>query len=243
MKRIAALAITALVLCAALAYAQEVTLTSQTQASQIKEEDVVMATRQASFPQVEGLSDAAVQERLNKAIRDRLEADGGFQAAADYALEDYRQDLERFKATQYGQDATAQAVFQGKKLLCVGYQFIAYTGGVHPWPSSLSLVASLETGEAVPVEQLFREGSGVRDLVTAEVLRQLGEREEELFSAEDYEGASLWSWDKVLLTPEGLKIVFDPGEWGPYAVGSLEFVVGYDLLSGEWGGWGGPEDW
>ncbi|NLV57717.1 MAG: DUF3298 and DUF4163 domain-containing protein [Clostridiales bacterium] len=242
MKRIAALILVAQMLCCSVAHAQGLILTGMTQTCQIREGEVLLATRQASYPLVEGLTDTDVQERLNKGIRDGLEAGGGFQVAIDYALEDYRQDPARFAITQYGQDATAQVVFQGKKLLCVSYQFITYTGGAHPWPSSLSLVMNLQTGEVVPLTALFREDSAARDLVTDEVLRQLGDQE--YFLAEDYgEGGSLWSWDKALLTPDGLRIVFDPGEWGPYAAGTLEFLVEYDLLAGEWGDMGGPESW
>ena len=47
----------------------------------------------------------------------------------------------------------------------------------------------------------------------------------------------------ALLTEDGLKVVYDPEELGPYAAGSQEFLVSYDLLSGEWGAWGGPQDW
>lgn len=242
MKRLAALVLSGLVWAGAVACAQEYALLTQTRTDQAKEGEVVLATRQASFPQVQGLADLQAQRMVNQAIIDTLQGEGGFEAARDYALEDYQEDPERFEGNAYGQDVTVQAAFQGKKLLCLNYEFVTDTGGPHPWTSRLGLLVDLTTGQPVPLAELFKEEGAARALVNRELQRQWEEKGPAL-EGETLEAAYQWGWEKALLMGEGLLIVYDPGEIGPVAQGAGEYTVGYDLLDREWGAWGGPQDW
>lgn len=240
MRRMAALVLSGLLWAGAVASAQGYTLILQTQTRQATEGKVALAAWRAAFLQVEDLGDEEVQERVNGIIVERMDSEGGFQAALDYAREDFREDPQRFQHNTYGQGVSCWATLQGERLLGLAYEFVTYTGGPHPWYSRLGLILDLSTGEAVPPARLFR--AEARILVTREILRQR-EQVHPGPEAEERKALALWSWDRALLTEDGLRIVYDPGEVGPVAEGFREYTVDYGALEGTWGAWGGPADW
>lgn len=241
MRRMAALVLSGLLWAGAVASAQGYTLILQTQTQEATEGKVALATWRAAFLQVEDLGDEEVQGRVNGIILERMDSEGGFQAALDYAREDFREDPQRFQANTYGQGVSCRATLQGERLLGLAYEFVTYTGGPHPWYARLGLILDLSTGEAVPPARLFREEEEARALVTRSILAQRALEGPGL--EEEREALALWSWDRALLTKDGLRIVYDPGEVGPVAEGFREYTVDYGALEEAWGAWGGPADW
>ncbi|WP_462329864.1 DUF3298 domain-containing protein [Thiohalocapsa halophila] len=117
----------------------------------------------------------------------------------------------------------------------VGLRSYFYTGGAHGGMQHLPVVIRRDTGARVPVADLFRSEKDWLARVADYCYRALAAREP--FSADDdwlREGTAptTENYRKLLPLADGLLVIFEQYQVGPYAIGVHEVTVPYAELDG-----------
>ncbi len=106
-----------------------------------------------------------------------------------------------------------------------------FYGGVHPSTQYLGYTVSLAgDGALLSVEDMFEaDAHEVREIVLDEVRAQLGDREDLYDDAADAAEESL-NFEYSYLSEEGLVVVYQHYELGPYVAGPQFFTISYEKL-------------
>ena len=140
------------------------------------------------------------------------------------------------EAVAYSDDLSC-AVYQTESLISVSGVYSTYTGGAHPNHILMSWNFDLGSGAFFDPD-LLEEDGGLKEAVTAELLRQAeaaalenGLPPEEFFWT-DYAGILAdWTSYAVSFDGSGMTVGFSPYELACYAAGPQVFHVPYEELS------------
>lgn len=126
-------------------------------------------------------------------------------------------------------------VYAAPRFWAVGLRSYFYTGGAHGGTQHLPVVIRRDTGARVPVTGLFRKGSDWLPRLAGYCYGALAGREP--FSADDdwlQEGTAptTENYRKLLPLADGLLVIFEQYQVGPYAIGAHEVTVPYGELDG-----------
>jgi hypothetical protein len=134
------------------------------------------------------------------------------------------------------QQTPAQVIFSGgHDLLSILFEDFAYLGGAHPGMFYVAINYDTTTGKTLALADLFKPGTDYLGLISSLCIADLQTRES--LSAEDFatrgaaplaENYQVWS-----VTPQGLLIVFQEYQVGPYAAGAQSVLIPYDALAGQ----------
>lgn len=174
------------------------------------------------FPELTGLADGGVQERVNGTIRAAME-----------------QEVEAFTMS-VGETAGGDGMpplgltsrytvgILTPGVLSVVLPVQTYTGGAHPYTVVRTFTFDLATGEERGLTDLFE--SGILERVSELVVERI----------DDEHGTGDWAAEgaapteealgRFMLTPEHLQVWFDEYQVGPYAIGTPSVDVPYDEL-------------
>lgn len=173
------------------------------------------------YPQVVGLADGDVQERVNRTIADEMQA----------AVEEFRD-----AASEPAQgDTPPYGIWSGVTVGVVDPTVVStlvpittYLGGAHPFTVVRTFTFDLTTGERLELTDLFEDGILERasELAVAAI--------EEEYATGDWaqEGAAPTneSLGRFVLAAEHLQIWFDNYQVGPYAIGTPSVDIPYTEL-------------
>ncbi|MBK1632229.1 hypothetical protein CKO31_16080 [Thiohalocapsa halophila] len=126
-------------------------------------------------------------------------------------------------------------LYAAPRFWAVGLRSYFYTGGAHGGMQHLPVVLRRDTGARVPVAGLFRSEKDWLPRVADYSYRALAGREP--FSADDdwlREGTAptTENYRKLLPLADGLLVIFEQYQVGPYAIGVHEVIVPYAELDG-----------
>jgi hypothetical protein len=129
-------------------------------------------------------------------------------------------------------DMTFETVSPPGNLLSLLFTAYIYSdGAAHPYSYSVTYTYDLEKGAPVSLEQLFLPDSGYLNVIATWCRAELSKRD---IGFLDYgtQGAdpladNYRNWN---VTPDGLRITFDPYQVAPYVFGSQTVTVPYDAL-------------
>lgn len=176
------------------------------------------------YPQLQGLPDAAVQEKLNAAFRElaaQAEATGRENAAQLWpgAIERQICAVTYFDyVVKYNQNGLMSVVFSD-------YQ---YGGGAHGLTIQSALTFNLETGAIYRLSDLFRENADYVELISRKVREQMRDRDlEPLIPFTSIDPLE----DFYLSSSNALVVYFQQYEYFPYALGIQEFAIPFSDLS------------
>lgn len=128
-------------------------------------------------------------------------------------------------------DELSCTVYQTGHIVSVSGQYVSYTGGAHPNTMLLSWNFDLESGVFFEAEQLD-QGSGLREAVQEELIRQAEQRgAESVFWPDFREILAEWSSYAVTFGEEGMTVAFSPYELACYAAGPQVFHISYEWLA------------
>jgi uncharacterized protein len=127
------------------------------------------------------------------------------------------------------------APFTAARFWAIGLSGYTYTGGAHGGEQHLPVVIDRETGKGVPPAGLFRTGSPWLKTLSDYSYQALAGREP--FTPDDDwlrrgSAAQAGNYRALLPQADGLHVIFEQYQVGPYAIGSHEVTVPYDALSG-----------
>lgn len=140
------------------------------------------------------------------------------------------------EAVAYSDDLSC-AVYQTESLISVSGVYSTYTGGAHPNHILMSWNFDLGSGAFFDPD-LLEEDGGLKEAVTAELLRQAeaaalenGQAPEEFFWTDYAEILADWTSYAVSFDGSGMTVGFSPYELACYAAGPQVFHVPYEELS------------
>lgn len=178
------------------------------------------------YPQLEGLDNAAVQEKLNS-----LFAELAF-AAKNRAKEAEKNLISEqiawgIKAECY---FTYEVKYNRQGLLSIVFSDYQYGGGAHGLTVQSSYTFDLKTGTEYELKDLFKVGSDYVSLISNEVKKQMEERDMTVLLNPFH---SIKADQDFYLTDNAVTVYFQAYEYLPYAYGIPEFPIDFSILE-EW---------
>lgn len=174
------------------------------------------------YPQVTGLADADVQERVNTTLTDAMQAEveAFLDAAADPAAG---------PGPGYGIQARYTVGAVTPRVLSAAVTLTSYTGGAHPYTVVRAFTFDLDDGEQLGLTDLFEPG--VLERVSATAVERIQDEYATGEWAEEGAAPTEESLGRFVLTPDRLRIWFDNYQVGPYAIGTPSVEIPYTELA------------
>lgn len=183
----------------------------------------------ASYPRLKGKHSQAAEAVLAGVVGERVE---------DFRR-NYRELLTGGDGAHQGPpwelEISADAPYTAARFWAVPLGMYFYTGGAHGGTEHLPMVIDRRTGKQVPPAGLFRPGNNWRQALSDYSYKTLA-RQETFRGGEDWlrEGTepTAENYQKLLPLADGVHVIFEQYQVGPYAIGSHEVSVPYAELRG-----------
>jgi inhibitor of cysteine peptidase len=173
-----------------------------------------------NYPQLSGLSDQAVQDRINALFKQ--EAASAKQEGLDN-IKDYPSSLSPNKYETY---FDYRIKYNRNNLLSVIFLDYQYTGGAHGSTIQKAYTLDLQTGKEYTMKDLLKTGSDYASLFNSTVKQGIKDRE--LYELTTF---SAISTDQAFyLDNSGVSVYFQQYEHFPYAAGIQAFTLDYRAL-------------
>lgn len=167
--------------------------------------------QKVAYPQLSGLPNAGVQQRINALLREKA----AYQPEADSRpLISY--------ANEY------RVTLQSGSILNILYKNYAFTGGAHGMPHQTSLLLDLTDGKRYALKDLFQPGADYQQTISQIIKQQ--DKDHQLDTFQPF--VKIDPNESFYLTPDSLVIFFPPYKYTPYYFGFPEFKIPYRQLSG-----------
>lgn len=212
----------------------------QTVEDKITDEDgTVLLIKSATYPVVTITDNEAAADKINADIQANLDAFHADTSTADYAKEDrqFRLEMEDDSFLEYTEDITYEAARSDTNVISFKTTYSSYTGGAHGSYGSEGINYSAVTGEVISFSDLTDdvEKFHADTLAYNQMLAATDAYSERFYSpdavtSDDLE-ATLYADNKWYLSTAGLIFISDPYALGPYAAGTIEFIIPYDALA------------
>lgn len=173
-----------------------------------------------NYPQLSGLTDQAVQDRINSLFRQ--EAASAKQEGLDN-IKDYPPSLSPNKYETY---FDYRIKYNRNNILSVIFLDYQYTGGAHGSTIQKAYTLDLQTGKEYTMKDLFKTGSDYAALFNGEVRQGIKDRE--LYELTTFSAIS--ADQAFYLDNNGVSVYFQQYEYFPYAAGIQAFTLDYPAL-------------
>ncbi|MBM7866328.1 DUF4163 domain-containing protein [Heliobacterium gestii] len=183
----------------------------------IKENPITIATRKEfhddggvsvkiQYPQLTGMTDMTAQDRLNRQIKERIDA---FKKDHMGELRAKAAELLNFgyRDTTMALECNYQVTYNQKELLSLFFRDDAYSGGPHGHTDVSALTINTATGQVYALPDLFRDSA---DLPV--IKKALPEQIARSFAERNLDGAGVLQTQRFHLSAEGLVLFFQGGE-------------------------------
>lgn len=176
------------------------------------------------YPQVQGLANLKVQEKINKDLKDIFLGDSE-------KKEDVSGEEEEYIVT----NSTGYTIEKNKDLLIVEMYGYSYPlGAAHGMPSQQYFHVDLKTGVFYNLKDLFKSGAKYADRLTAIVRKQIALnlriKDSDLSYYYFDEKPSVTDDTGFIVTKDALQVYFTPYEIAAYAAGFVTFDIPYGQL-------------
>lgn len=179
-----------------------------------KKKEVDLKNSYIYYPQLTGLKDQAVQAKINTLLQQGL--------APDTEQSAEEEDLGDMSYT-----VSYRVMYDNKNTVnIIADSYTYFEGAAHGMPSSVSFVFNLDTGKEYKLDELFKPGSGYKEMINSYIAVEFKRQEYPMIA--DFE--TIDEYTSFYLTKNGLVIYFSPYEYTAYAAGFPEFELSYEEL-------------
>lgn len=180
-----------------------------------------------TYPELSGMKDAGLQKKINASLRQPA------QTSLDHFVKSAESEPPSEGMVGYDLEVGIPSSYVTPKFVSVLYQFYAYEGGAHPNTITQARTIDLKTGKLLQINDLFKVGflNKLSELVRTELKKD--ERIAEIGTDEWFMNGTAPKPDhykSLVLTQEGLYIVFDAYQIAAYAAGAFEVKIPYTLM-------------
>lgn len=203
------------------------------------EDGTVLFVKSYTYPVVTIAGNEVAAEKINADIQAKIDAFVSETSAVDYAKEDrqFRLDSGDDSFMEYTEDISYSTARADSNVISFVITNYAYTGGAHGNYGSDGINYNANTGEVINFSELSDDAEKFHTdtLAYLQKLAATDAYQERFYTPDtalsgDLE-AALYEDGKWYLSTTGLTFVADPYVLGPYAAGTIEFVIPYDALT------------
>ncbi|MZP29031.1 DUF4163 domain-containing protein [Heliobacterium undosum] len=177
------------------------------------------------YPQIDGMKDAAAQERINRQIREQVTQFK--QATLAEAEECHAQFAEAgLPPRVFSVVSNYEVKYNANNLVSLRFIDYNYLGGAHGMSYASSLTFDTTDGKVYELKDLFASSDYI-DRISGQVKQQIKDRDIYLFSP----FTSIDAKQPFYLRPDGIVVYYQLYELTAYAYGFPEFTIPYSQLS------------
>lgn len=179
-----------------------------------------------AYPHFDGMLDEAAQDKMNNAIENVVEQ---FIEAAQRRIDNAKQDN-----THYFRPVVQlnyKVWYNDDGVLSITLNSYEFFGGAHGMSTLTGYTFNLQSGDAIPYQDLFEWNSNSREFAYHKIMEQVTERKIFLFPEEDQNKVAkklrdpAYSPNYYLTDKDKPVIIFQQYEIAPYAAGILQFTM------------------
>ena len=194
-----------------------------------------------TYPTVTIEGNDAAAEKINADIRSRIDPFLSNTEAEGWAKEDYEYRLEESPDESfiaYNEDLSFKTERADSNVISFILNNYAYTGGAHGNSDIHGINYNPRTGELISFSDLSEDPAAFHEdtLAYNQALAKTEAYQQRMFSSESITDGSLESTlyadDAWYLSTSGLVFLSPPYALGPYASGTIEFIIPYSELAG-----------
>lgn len=180
------------------------------------------------YPQINGLSNTEVQSKINNLLESEfMQAKTWFDEFTSDT--DYTSEFPPDWVFSFESDF--RVAYNKKDFISIVMDYYEFTGGAHGNYYSVGYNLRTSDGAALTLDNILKPNSlqalsefcaeEILNMFDANTLTEAGLFEDELILSEDQD---------FFITPTSLVIQFDPYEIGPYAMGSIEVELNFNII-------------
>lgn len=197
-------------------------------------------TKSCTYPVVTIEGNNAAAEKINADIQNRIDsyrADTELETQARGAYEDFAGEDTYYSFLPYSQDLTFDVKRADSNVISFTETSYAFTGGAHGNSAVNGINYNAKTGDLIAFSELSDDSAAFREdtLAYNQKLAESESYRNRMFSEEDITNGTLESVlyaDNVwYLSTSGLVFMSQPYALGPYAAGTIEFIIPYGDLA------------
>lgn len=214
----------------------QITITYETEESDEAAKDgTVVYTSSCIYPVVAIEGNDSAADKINEDIQSKVAAFRGDTSTLDYAREGYdyyiQDGNDGSTFIQYTNDLWFSAVRSDSNVISFVMESYGFSGGAHGYTALNGVNYDTKTGEVISFHDLSDnpEKFHADTLAYNQMLAETDSYRERMFEPSmrgDLEEV-LYAENKWYLSTSGLTFISDPYSLGPYAAGTIEFVIPY----------------
>lgn len=204
------------------------------------DDGTVYYTKTVSYPVVAIEGNEAASDKINADIQSKIDLFFANNEVEEWAEEGYSDVLEEgseYPFIGYSEDLSFSTQRADSNVISFAITSYAFTGGAHGNSSTIGVNYYTKTGEPIAFSELSKDPAAFHEdtLSYNQKLAETDSYKERMFSSELLSDGSLesvlYADNAWYLSPAGLTFISDPYALGPYAAGTIEFVIPYGDLA------------
>lgn len=204
------------------------------------DDGTVLCTTGYAYPvvSIEGNDDAA--EKINADIRSRIDSFVADTEVEEWARENYDYQTEaedEYPFLSYYDDMLFSIQRSDSNVISFTVTYSTFTGGAHGNYTTQGVNYNAKTGDVITFSDLSDDADAFHEdtLAFNQALAKTEAYQMRMFSEDMLNGVSLetvlYADDAWYLSSSGLTFISDPYALGPYAAGTIEFIIPYTDLA------------
>ncbi len=181
-------------------------------------------------PVFEGMSDEAIQDRINRKIEEDI-----FTFSDELAKSSERcleiADKIKWQQEQCIGETIFELHYLSEKVMSFSMIYYSYTLGAHGFTEQISYNFDLKTGQEITVQELFYGYNHYEEFINQEIKRQIA-IEKDIYFNEGKDFQSIRNNQPFYIQYDGIVIYFGLYELAPYADGIRYFKIPFSIFSG-----------
>lgn len=200
----------------------------------------VYLNRSYTYPVVTIDRNSAAADKINADIRSRIDAFTANTEVEEWAKQDFEfltSEDSAYPFHQYEESLAFKTMRADSNVISFTTTYSSYTGGAHGNYNTRGVNYDARTGELIAFSDLSEDSAAFREdtLAYNQALAQTDAYRERMFSEEDITNGTLesvlYADDVWYLSTSGLVFMSGPYALGPFAAGTIEFIIPYGDLA------------
>lgn len=208
--------------------------------SKTTDDGTVYFYKSCAYPVISMEGNVEAAEKINADIRSRIDSfstNTQTESMADELIDFTTENDSGYAPLAYSENLTFKTIRADNSVISFTLTYEFYTGGAHGNYTTSGINYNARTGELLTFADLSDDPAAFREdtLAYNQKLAETDAYSVRMFSSEDITNGALesvlYADDAWYLSASGLVFISDPYALGPYAAGTIEFIIPYSDLA------------